>query len=160
MIDRERVAELNQPLLADHQRDLEHTAGELERSAAVQAEGVIRTLAAFSVAAPSWALGTGGTRFGRFPIGGEPRTTEEKIDDVRALHALTGANRSISLNVPWADPSDTVGLREYASEREISFDAMNSNTFQDNPSTTGEGKVSYKFGILASVDSAVCEAAI
>src|SRR5918999_6494280 len=160
MIDRERVAELNQPLLADHQRDLEHTAGRLERSAAMQAEGVIRTLAAFSVAAPSWALGTGGTRFGRFPIGGEPRTTEEKIDDVGALHALTGANRSISLHVPWDDPSDPVGLREYAFERGVAFDAMNSNTFQDNPSTTHDGKVSYKFGSLANIDPGVREAAI
>ena len=28
----------------------------------------------------------------------------------------------------------------------IGFDAMNSNTFQDNPSTTGDGAISYKFG--------------
>src|ERR671918_2026474 len=160
MIDRERVAELNQPRLADHQRDLEHTAGGLERSAAVQAEGVIRTLAAFSVAAPSWALGTGGTRFGRFPIGGEPRTTEEKIDDVRALHALTGANRSISLHVPWDDPADPEALREYATTGGVAFDAMNSNTFQDNPSTTHDGKVSFKFGSLANIDPGVREAAI
>ena len=58
------------------------------------------------MAAPSWAVGTGGTRFGRFPIGGEPRTTYEKIDDVAALNALTGANRTISLHVPWDDPDD------------------------------------------------------
>ena len=44
------------------------------------------------------------TRFGRFPGGGEPRTTEEKVDDVAALHALTGANRTVSLHVPWDDP--------------------------------------------------------
>ena len=30
--------------------------------------------------------------------------------------------------------------------RGIGFDAMNSNTFQDNPSTTGDGAISYKFG--------------
>src|ERR687891_263792 len=160
MIDRERVAELNQPLLADHQRDLEHTAGELERSAAVQAEGGIRTLAAFSVAAPSWALGTGGTRFGRFPIGGEPRTTEEKIDDVRALHALTGGSRSKSLPVLCPVPADPEALREYATMSGVAFDAMNSNTFQDNPSTTHDGKVSFKFGSLANIDPGVREAAI
>jgi L-rhamnose isomerase/sugar isomerase len=160
MIDRDRVAELNEPLLADHRRDLEHAVSRLLRTAGAEAEGVIGTLAAFSVAAPSWALGTGGTRFGRFPIGGEPRTTEEKIDDVGALHALTGANRSISLHVPWDDPSDPVGLREYALERGVAFDAMNSNTFQDNPSTTHDGKVSYKFGSLANIDPGVREAAI
>ena len=60
----------------------------------------------FCVAAPSWALGTGGTRFGRFPGGGEPRTTEEKLDDVAALNALTGANPTVSLHVPWDEPDD------------------------------------------------------
>jgi L-rhamnose isomerase/sugar isomerase len=37
---------------------------------------------------------------------------------------------------------------------------MNSNTFQDNPSTTRDGAVSYKFGSLANVDEAVRAAAI
>ena len=159
MIDRDQIADLNDALLSDHERDLA-SLGDRLGDATVDAELVIDTLTAFSVAAPSWAVGTGGTRFGRFPIGGEPRTTEEKIDDVAALHALTGSNGSISLHVPWDDPPDPDGLRAYASEREISFDAMNSNTFQDNPSTTGDWKVSYKFGSLASVDSAVREAAI
>ena len=60
----------------------------------------------FCVAAPSWALGTGGTRFGRFPGAGEPRTIEEKLDDVAALNGLTGANRTVSLHVPWDEPDD------------------------------------------------------
>ena len=71
----------------------------------IDADAVIDEVARFSVAAPSWAVGTGGTRFGRFPIGGEPRTTEEKIDDIAALNALTGANRTVSLHVPWDDPA-------------------------------------------------------
>ena len=126
----------------------------------VAAEEVVSTLRAFSVAAPSWAVGTGGTRFGRFPIGGEPRTTEEKIDDVAVLNALTTANRSISLHVPWDDPDDPDGLREYAAARSIGFDAMNSNTFQDNPSTTADGTLTYKFGSLANSDPAVRQAAV
>jgi L-rhamnose isomerase/sugar isomerase len=36
----------------------------------------------FNIAIPSWALGTGGTRFGRFSGGGEPRSLEEKLEDV------------------------------------------------------------------------------
>jgi L-rhamnose isomerase/sugar isomerase len=126
----------------------------------VDADAVIAEVGRFSAAAPSWALGTGGTRFGRFPIGGEPRTTEEKVDDVAALHALTGANRSISLHVPWDDPADPEALRRYADERGVAFDAMNSNTFQDNASTTNDGAVSYKFGSLCHTDAAVREAAI
>jgi L-rhamnose isomerase/sugar isomerase len=159
MIEKDRIAELNQPLLSRHEREAA-LLGERLDGAGADTETVIDTLVGFSVAAPSWAVGTGGTRFGRFPIGGEPRTTEEKVDDVAALNALTGSNGSISLHVPWDDPPDPAGLRGHAAERGIRFDAMNSNTFQDNPSTTGDGKVSYKFGSLANVDPAVREAAI
>jgi L-rhamnose isomerase/sugar isomerase len=147
MIDQDRIAELNQPLLADHDRDLAELVARVGRGGRANPEAVVGALADLSVAAPSWALGTGGTRFGRFPVGGEPRTTVEKIDDVAALGALTGTTRSISLHVPWDDPADPEGLREYAAGQGIGFDAMNSNTFQDNPSTTDDGKVSYKFGV-------------
>jgi L-rhamnose isomerase / sugar isomerase len=126
----------------------------------VDAERVIDEVARFSVAAPSWALGTGGTRFGRFPGAGEPRTVEEKLDDVAALNALTGANRTVSLHIPWDEPDDPVGLREYATALGLRFDAMNSNTFQDNPSTTRDGSLSYKFGSMAAASDAVREEAV
>ena len=160
MIDQERIAELNQPLTSSHQKEVDDLADRLGRLGPRTAEEVVAILTGFSVAAPSWAVGTGGTRFGRFPIGGEPRTTEEKIDDVATLNALTAANRSISLHVPWDDPDDPDGLREYAAARSIGFDAMNSNTFQDNPSTTAGGTFSYKFGSLANSDPAVRTAAL
>ena len=48
--------------------------------------------------------------------------------------------------MPWDNPEDPAALRDYAADRDIGFDAMNSNTFQDNPSTTENGRVSYKFG--------------
>ena len=102
MIDR-RIAEENELRRAWHEPDLAHALDVVAR-AGVDGDAVIDEVARFSVAAPSWAVGTGGTRFGRFPIGGEPRTTAEKIDDVAALNALTGANRTISLHVPWDDP--------------------------------------------------------
>ena len=160
MIDQDRIAELNEPLLADHDKDLAELSARIERGGGTDPEAVTSRLAELSMAAPSWALGTGGTRFGRFPIGGEPRTTVEKIDDVAALRALMGATRSISLHVPWDDPADPEGLRQYAAGRGIGFDAMNSNTFQDNPSTTGDGRVSYKFGSLANADPAARRAAV
>jgi L-rhamnose isomerase/sugar isomerase len=139
---------------APHERDLDR-AVEQAAHLGVDADALIGEVARFSVAAPSWAVGTGGTRFGRFPGGGEPRTTEEKLDDVAALNALTGANRTISLHVPWDDPDDPAALRAYADDLGLGFDAMNSNTFQDNPSTTGNSTVSYKFGSFAHPDSDV-----
>jgi L-rhamnose isomerase/sugar isomerase len=160
MTDRDRIAGLNEAWAAPLQADLEHLASRLDRRSGASASDVVTALAEFDVAAPSWAVGTGGTRFGRFPIGGEPRNTEEKIDDVALLDSLTASNGTISLHVPWDDPKDPDGLRQYAEERAIGFDAMNSNTFQDNPSTTDDGKLSYKFGSLANADPAVREVAV
>jgi L-rhamnose isomerase/sugar isomerase len=160
MIDSERIATFNKGRETALASDLESLAGRLDREGATPAESVIEALVDFSVAAPSWAVGTGGTRFARFPIGGEPRTTEEKIDDVATLNTLTASNKSISLHVPWDLPGDPTALREYGDEREIWFDAMNSNTFQDNPSTTDDSRLSYKFGSLANSDKAVRDLAI
>jgi L-rhamnose isomerase / sugar isomerase len=159
VIDPSRIDELNERVAPHHDRDLEHTREVLARHGG-DAAAIIATLAAFSVAAPSWALGTGGTRFGRFPIGGEPRTIEEKIDDIAALNELTRANGTVSLHVPWDDPTDPAALREHATARGLGFDAMNSNTFQDNPTTTRNGETSYKFGSLANVDAGARKAAI
>jgi L-rhamnose isomerase / sugar isomerase len=159
MLDRDRITQLDRERIGDHERDLDHLGHVLGRRG-LDVDVVTDAVAAMTVAVPSWALGTGGTRFGRFPGGGEPRTTEEKIDDVAALDALTHANGAVSLHVPWDDPRDPAALREHARDRGIVFDAMNSNTFQDNPQTTGDGEITYKFGSLANVDPAVREAAV
>ena len=158
-VTRERIDALERDRRALHARELELAAELLERRGHA-VETVIEQVGDFSVAAPSWALGTGGTRFGRFPEPGEPRTTEEKLDDVAALNRLTGANRSVSLHVPWDLPSDPGGLRAYGDELGLSFDAMNSNTFQDHPDATGGNAVSYKYGSLAHADAEVRACAV
>lgn len=159
MLTPEQVIEHNDPLSDQLAGDVEHLSVKLERSGR-SAEAIIEALVEFSVAVPSWAVGTGGTRFGRFPMGGEPRTTEEKIDDVAMLNSMTASNRSISLHVPWDLPDDPGALKAYADQRGIWFDAMNSNTFQDNPSTTDNGRLTYKFASLANSDKAVRDVAI
>ena len=110
----------------------------------------------FQIAIPSWALGTGGTQFGRFPQGGEPNTLEEKIKDVGLLHALNQSSGAISLHIPWDIPGDYKKMRSLAHELDINFDAVNSNTFQDEPG----GVHSYKFGSLSHIDKAVRKKAI
>ena len=69
-------------------------------------ETILKKLMDFQVAIPSWALGTGGTRFARFSGGGEPRSLEEKIEDIGLLHALNGSSGAISLHIPWDIPED------------------------------------------------------
>jgi L-rhamnose isomerase / sugar isomerase len=113
-------------------------------------------LAAFQVAIPSWALGTGGTRFGRFAGGGEPRSLEEKIEDVGLLHALNQSSGAISLHIPWDIPQDAKAIRQLAASFELKFDAVNSNTFQDQP----DQELSYKYGSLSHTDERVRQQAI
>lgn len=119
-------------------------------------EGILQKLIDFQIAIPSWALGTGGTRFGRFSGGGEPRTLEEKIEDVGLLHALNRSSGAISLHIPWDIPSDPKKARELAAQHGLGFDAVNSNTFQDQPGQ----QYSYKFGSLQHVNKAVRKQAV
>lgn len=119
-------------------------------------ELLIAQLMDFQIAIPSWALGTGGTRFGRFPGGGEPRNLEEKIEDIGLLHALNRSSGAISLHIPWDVPKNYQSIKQLVTQHGLRFDAMNSNTFQDQP-----GQVhSYKFGSLQHVDKAVRKQAV
>lgn len=119
-------------------------------------EEVISLIAAFQVAIPSWALGTGGTRFGRFSGGGEPRNLEEKMEDIALLNQLNRASGAISLHIPWDIPTNPSAIKALAADYGLRFDAMNSNTFQDQPGQ----EYSYKFGSLQHVDKAVRKQAI
>jgi len=120
------------------------------------AEGIVEQLRKFQVAIPSWALGTGGTRFGRFPGGGEPSGLEQKLEDIALLNMLNRASGSISLHIPWDIPQDPARIRSLAAGLGITFDAVNSNTFQDQPGQP----VSYKFGSMQHTDPAVRRLAV
>ncbi len=122
----------------------------------VNVDQVVKDLMDFQIAIPSWALGTGGTRFGRFPGGGEPRSLEEKIEDVGLLHSLNRSCGAISLHIPWDIPDDHGEILSYASSFDLKFDAVNSNTFQDQKNQ----EYSYKFGSLGHTDIAVRQQAI
>jgi L-rhamnose isomerase/sugar isomerase len=122
----------------------------------INANDIVKQLEAFQVAIPSWALGTGGTRFGRFSGGGEPRSLEEKIEDVGLLHALNRSSGSISLHIPWDIPGQAQSVISLASSLDLTFDAVNSNTFQDQK----DQEHSYKFGSLSHVDKAVRKQAV
>jgi L-rhamnose isomerase / sugar isomerase len=114
-------------------------------------DDITRAVAGFKVAIPSWGVGTGGTRFGRFPGPGEPRNVFEKLEDCGVIHRLTGATPTVSLHIPWDRTDDFVALREHGAALGLGFDAMNSNTFQDQPGQA----LSYKYGSLTHTDAAV-----
>ena len=150
-IEKYIIEEHNQGLLKEHRRKLDFIGGGLR-----DAEGVLQKLIDFQVAIPSWALGTGGTRFGRWSGGGEPRSLEEKIEDIGLLHALNRSSGAVSLHIPWDIPKDPAAVKALAGQFGIRFDAMNSNTFQDQPGQPH----SYKFGSLQHVRKEVRRQAI
>ncbi|MEO5910621.1 MAG: sugar isomerase [Pelobium sp.] len=120
------------------------------------ATGILQKLMDFQIAIPSWALGTGGTRFGRFSGGGEPRSLEEKMEDIGLMHQLNQSSGAISLHIPWDIPEDAEKIKKLGNSLNLKFDAMNSNTFQDQ----ADQKYSYKFGSLQHVDKKVRDQAI
>ena len=150
-IEKYKIEEHNQSLLKEHQRKFDFIAGDIK-----DPESILQKLVDFQVAIPSWALGTGGTRFGRFAGGGEPGNPEEKIADIGLLHALNKSSGAISLHIPWDIPENASHLKLLAAQNGIKFDAMNSNTFQDQP----DQKYSYKFGSLQNMNAAIRKQAI
>jgi L-rhamnose isomerase/sugar isomerase len=150
-LEKDIINEYNHQLKADHKRRFEFIAADV-----ANVNEVIEKLQAFNVAIPSWALGTGGTRFGRFSGGGEPRSLEEKIENVGIIHALNRSSNSISLHIPWDIPENASSIKALTAQLGLHFDAVNSNTFQDQP----DQKHSYKFGSLHHVDKDVRKQAI
>lgn len=140
---------------AAHRADFDAVTDRLARRG-VDANAVVDAIAAFEVAVPSWALGTGGTRFGRFPGTGEPRDVFEKMDDIAVIQDLTRATPRVSLHIPWDEPADPAALRDHAAALGLGFDAVNSNTFQDQ----AHQALSYKFGSFSNADAAVREQAV
>jgi L-rhamnose isomerase/sugar isomerase len=149
------IAGENRRLEADLGRDAEHLADVLARRG-LGFDALVARARAFRIAVPSWGLATGGTRFARFPMAGEPRDVFEKLDDCQTINRLIHITPLVSLHIPWDKPRDAGALRRYADERGLVIDSMNSNTFEDQ-----EGQpLSYKHGSLAHPDPAVRQQAI
>ena len=154
-IQQEQISDFNKKELENHKDNFDFLASKLTKNGH-KVETIVSKLSEFQVAIPSWALGAGGTRFGRFGFYGEPSNLEEKIDDVGILHSLTQTAGAVSLHIPWDIPSDYAAIKQKADALNIKFDAVNSNTFQDQLGA----KESYKYGSLSNVSKAVREQAI
>jgi L-rhamnose isomerase / sugar isomerase len=149
------AADHNGTAETDLAADYAHLGRQLRRRG-IDIEAVTAAVQAFAVAVPSWGVGTGGTRFGRFPGPGEPRGIEEKLEDCATIQQLVRITPTVSPHFPWDWTDDLPGLVELAHSLGLGFDAVNSNTFQDQPGQ----KLSYKFGSLTHTDPGVREQAI
>jgi L-rhamnose isomerase / sugar isomerase len=149
------VEEHNASNLSAHKQGFEYLSDQLSKQN-INVNNLVNKIKDLQIAIPSWALGTGGTRFGRYPGGGEPRSIEEKIEDIGLLHALNQSSGAISLHIPWDIPDNVNNIKALANELNIEFDAVNSNTFQDQKNQ----EHSYKFGSLCHTDAAVRKQAV
>ena len=151
----ERIGAENGKRLKWLEEDYEHLGRQLARRGA-DIERLTERAMAFRVAIPSWGVGTGGTRFARFPGPGEPRNVFEKIEDCDVICKLVRTTPGISLHIPWDRPERPAELHRFAEARGLFFDSMNSNTFEDQPDQAR----SYKFGSLSHTDPAVRRQAV
>src|SRR5271166_2439156 len=123
------IGEANAKLVAAHAEDYGALGRRLERSG-IDIDAVTAKVAAFAVAVPTWGVGTGGTRFARFPGPGEPRGIFDKLEDCATIQELTRATPTCSPHFPWDKVPDYRELAERAKALGVGFDAVNSNTFQ------------------------------
>jgi L-rhamnose isomerase / sugar isomerase len=154
MIEETLIAQQNAGRLAALQTDYAALGEQLARRG-VDIATVKAKVARYAVAVPSWGVGTGGTRFARFPGEGEPRHIFDKLEDCGVIRQLTRATSSVSLHIPW-DKAPIADLRAKAEAVGLIFDAMNSNTFQDQP----QQRHSYKHGSVSNADAATRTQAI
>ena len=141
-----------EPALAENygalQRQLDHRN--------IDIEAITAKATRFAVAVPTWGVGTGGTRFARFPGPGEPRNIFDKLEDCAVIYQLSRITPAVSPHFPWDKVSDYAALKEAAASHDLVFDAINSNTFQDQKGQS----LSYKFGSLTHPDKATRDLAI
>jgi len=154
-LDAEHIAAENRKQLAALEDDYDHLGRQLARRG-VDIDGLTERALGFRVSVPSWGVGTGGTRFARFPGPGEPRNVFEKVEDCEVVFKLTRSTPGISLHIPWDKPDSAAELRSFAQARGLYVDSMNSNTFQDQAGQP----LSYKFGSLSHTDPAVRRQAV
>ncbi len=127
-----------------HKDDFASLGRQLERRG-ISIETMTKRAMDYTVAVPTWGVGTGGTRFARFPGPGEPRNIHDKLEDCGVINQLTRSTQNVSPHFPWDKVADYNALRQEAAQYALGFDAVNSNTFQDQ----ADQKHSYKFGSLA-----------
>lgn len=111
-INKEQIHDSNLKGITSHQENFDFLANRLTKNG-YDVTAIVSRLSEFQVAIPSWALGAGGTRFGRFSCFGEPSNLEQKIEDVGLIHSLTQTAGAVSLHIPWdVVPSDYNLIKE------------------------------------------------
>src|SRR5277367_801809 len=154
-LDAEHIARHNAPRLRALREEYDALSRALDRRG-IAIDAIRSRASELELATPSWGTGVGGTRFARFPLAGEPTNIDEKLEDCAVIQQLCRIAPRISLHFPWDKVVDATALKERAAGLSIGFDAVNSNTFQDQQ---GQQR-SYRYGSLSHTAAAVREQAV
>jgi len=154
-VEKDLINQQNTQLKSDLHYDFEYLEKKLQKIN-INIHDIKEKIRNFQVAVPTWGVGTGGTRFARFPGIGEPQNIYEKIEDCAVINDLVGITQKVSPHFPWDNVNDFKELKEFADNFNIGFDVVNSNTFQNN----GENSLSFKYGSLTNANQSVREKAI
>jgi len=154
-VDKNKIFDSNKKFLNNLNKDYDYFCEKVSRLN-IDIKVLKKKISTLNLALPSWGLGTGGTRFGRFPGLGEPRNIFEKIEDCAVVNDLVGITSSVSPHFPWDNVEDYKALKDHATSYGIKFDVVNSNSFQDQVNQ----KYSYKFGSLTNPDKSIRQQAV
>ena len=154
-VKKETISENNQSIKSSLDFDFEYLEKKLSKDH-LDIRLILDQVKKFQVAVPTWGVGTGGTRFARFPGIGEPQNIYDKIEDCAVINDLIGFTNKVSPHFPWDNVDDFSELKEFADGYGIGFDVVNSNTFQD----PADGKETFKYGSLTNSSSLVRDKAI
>ena len=154
-VKKETISENNQSIKSSLDFDFEYLEKKLNKDH-VDIRLILDQVKKFQVAVPTWGVGTGGTRFARFPGIGEPQNIYDKIEDCAVINDLIGFTNKVSPHFPWDNVDDFSELKEFADGYGIGFDVVNSNTFQD----PADGKETFKYGSLTNSSSLIRDKAI
>ena len=154
-VEKNRIVESNTKFTDNLNRDYEYFLERILRLN-INENLLKKKISKFNLALPSWGVGTGGTRFGRFPGIAEPRNIFEKIEDCAVVNDLIGITSSVSPHFPWDNVKNYKKLKDHAENYGLKFDVVNSNTFQDQ----ANHKHSYKFGSLTNSDQSIRQQAV
>ncbi len=154
-VKKETISENNQSIKSSLDFDFEYLEKKLNKDH-LDIRLILDQVKKFQVAVPTWGVGTGGTRFARFPGIGEPQNIYDKIEDCAVINDLIGFTNKVSPHFPWDNVDDFSELKEFADGYGIGFDVVNSNTFQD----PADGKETFKYGSLTNSSSLVRDKAI
>ena len=154
-LDTDLIARHNAARIGALRDDYDGLSRSLDRRG-LNIDAIKQRAARLELATPSWGVGVGGTRFARFPLPGEPSNLDEKLEDCAVIHQLGRVTPRVSLHFPWDKVGDPKAVKERAATLGLGFDAVNSNTFQDQ---AGQAQ-SYRYGSLSHVSAAVRDQAV